>query len=730
MRRPPASLPAAPAGPVARVAVPALGRGGDRILDYRVPPELAPGVRLGSVVRVPLREREARGVVVALAPTVSEGVDPARVRALRAVEGDAVPEELLALARWLAEDALAPLAAAAAVALPPPGGEGRDSIRWAWRGEPSPRAGAAERRIAALLGEGARTRRELLAAGASPSALARLRRQGRVVAAEAPPPPPSALAAPAPPAVPLTPDQRLAAARAAAAIGRGGAFLLMGPTGSGKTEVYLEVIAQALTAGRGAILLVPEIALTPQAVDRFRRRFGDAAAVLHSAMSDPERAAAWRRLAQGRARVAIGPRSAVWAPVADLGAIIVDEEPEASYRGERVPRYDARRVAAERTARAGAALVLGSATPSLEALAAVDRGELALLRLEARAAGRPMPAVEVVDLRRERRRPGGRGGLVGAALAEGLRAAVARGEQAVLLLNRRGYHPVVVCRDCGYALRCPDCDVSLTLHADRGLVCHYCGRAGAVPALCPRCGGVHLGGLGAGTQRLVEEVGRLVPGARILRLDRDSARRRGEAERLVTAFGRGEGDILVGTQMVAKGHDLPNVTLVGVVLADQGLRYPDVRAAERTAQLLVQAAGRAGRGERPGRVILQTYDPDHAAVRAAAAHDYLAFAREEMARRRELGYPPYGAFALATVAGAREERVEAAASAVAEAGLEVQGGRVLGPAPPPVPRVGGLYLRQVLVRVDDGAAARAAARRLMAVQVAPGVRLDVTVDPA
>lgn len=732
----------APPPAVARVAVPALGRGGDRILDYRVPAELAGVTAVGSVVRVPVREREARGLVLALTEWPDPALAPGALRALRSVEPERVPGDLVDLVGWLAESSLAPLASAAGVLLPPPAPR-RRARTLAWHGpEPDPSDGPAVR-VADLLRDAPGTRADLVRAGASPSAIDRLRRDGYVVetAAVAGAPGPGTGAGAAEreageaavdrgPSIRLSAEQARCAARASAAIGSGRGFLLVGPTGSGKTEVYLETIAAALRLGRSAIVLVPEIALTPQTVDRFARRFGARVAVLHSGLTEGERHAAWRRLRQGEAQVAVGPRSAVWAPVAGLGVVVVDEEPEASYRGDRAPRYDARAVALERARRTGAVVVFGSATPSLEALQAAAEGRLERLDLGTRAGGRALPAVEIVDLRAERARPGGRGGLVTPVLARALEETLGRGEQAIILLNRRGYHPVCLCRDCGQALTCSACDVSLTLHADRGLLCHYCGRSQALPALCPHCAGPHLGGLGAGTQRLVEELGRLVPRGRVLRLDRDSVRHTGEMERILAAFARGEADVLVGTQMVAKGHDLPGVTLVGVVLADQGLRYPDLRAAERTAQLLVQAAGRAGRGSRPGRVVLQTYEPDHAAVAAAGLHDYLGFARGELERRRDLGYPPFGVLAVATLSGVVEARVDRAAHDLAAAMAGGKDGRLLGPAPPPVPRMDGRHRRQLMIVSPDGAAARAAARRLLAVALPPAVRLDVLVDPA
>jgi primosomal protein N' (replication factor Y) len=564
------------------------------------------------------------------------------------------------------------------------------------------------------------TRRHLLRLGASPHALAKLVRLGKVVEVPLPPPAPPG----ATPPLRLSPAQEDAVHAMVASMG--GRFLLYGPTGSGKTEVYLALARQVLAAGRKVLILVPEIALTPQTARRLREGLGERVEVVHSARSRGELREAWERLATGESRVAVGARSAVWAPLHPLGLVVVDEEGDPSYQSERVPRYDARRVAEERARREGATLVLASATPSLESLVRAQEGEdLALVPLPRRAE-QHVAQVVTVDLRKPGVRPRG---LLSVPLRQAMEEALARGEQAILLLNRRGLHPVCLCRDCGHTLTCPACDVSYTLYRSGQLLCHYCGRAEPVPSVCPSCRGHRLRGLGAGTERLEEEVTRLFPQARVVRLDRDRVRRPGEAERVVEAFLRHEADVLVGTQMVAQGHHLPQVTLVGVVLADQGLRYPDFRAAERTAQLLVQAAGRAGRGHRPGKVVLQTYDPQHPAILVAASGDYLAFARSEARSREELGYPPAGALGMLTARSPQPERAQEAAQRAAEVARSL-GVQVRGPAPPPVPRQGGQYRWQVLVKASSPVQARQLVREVRkALPHRKGVEWDVRVDP-
>ena len=494
---------------------------------------------------------------------------------------------------------------------------------------------------------------------------------------------------------------------------RGGAFLLHGITGSGKTEVYLRVIAEARARGLGSLILVPEIALTPQLVGRFRGRFGDAIAVLHSELSERERNDAWRNLRTGRVRLAIGARSALFAPVADLGVIVVDEEHDASFKQEEGFRYHARDMALLRAQRAGAVCVLGSATPSLESYQLTQRGKLGMLSLPQRATANELPRVEIVDLGRHRNGPSGQR-MISGPLFYAIEQCMEAGEQAILFLNRRGFAPSVRCNGCGELLGCPACSVSLTAHRGaRVLRCHYCDFSTKHEDRCFKCGSNQLLELGLGTEQLEHALGQSFPRARIARLDRDTASGEG-VEAVLDRLRRHEVDILVGTQMVTKGHDVPGVTLVGVVLADQSLGFPDFRASERTFQLLVQVAGRAGRGSRPGRVVLQTYMPEHHAVRHAQHHDYFGFLRAELAERRELGFPPFGRLIAVRVDAADEQRAARGADVLARAARSqavVQTGAisVLGPAPAPIAKLRGRYRYRLLLKGEDRAALRSVA---------------------
>ncbi|MCL6594058.1 MAG: primosomal protein N', partial [Alicyclobacillus sp.] len=424
--------------------------------------------------------------------------------------------------------------------------------------------------------------------------------------------------------------------------GRFAEFVLHGVTGSGKTEVYLQVIARCLADGGGALVLVPEIALTPQLVQRFVGRFGEQVAVLHSALSAGERRDEWLRVRCGQARVVVGARSAVFAPVQGLRLVIVDEEHEPTYKQADSPRYDARAVARWRMERAGGTLVFGSATPSLAAMRQVEQGRASLLVLPQRANGRPLPPVQVVDMRAELR--AGNRSLFSRALAEGLAAAVAAGRQAILFLNRRGFAAFLLCRHCGELLRCRHCDISLTLHhhGQRAwLQCHYCGATAPAPTDCPACHEPALRPYGAGTQQVEQIVRERWPSWRVLRMDVDTTRRKGAHEALIDQFARGEADVLIGTQMVAKGLDFPNVVFVGVVSADTMLAVPDFQAAERTFHLLTQVSGRSGRADAPGQTVVQTYQPEHYAIQAAARHDYRAFYEQERKLRAAFQYPPF-----------------------------------------------------------------------------------------
>ena len=427
--------------------------------------------------------------------------------------------------------------------------------------------------------------------------------------------------------------------------GSGGRFLLHGVTGSGKTEVYIRLIRHVLTSGRGAIVLVPEISLTPQMVDWFRGRFGDTAAVLHSRLSAGERYDEWRRIRSGEARVVIGARSAVFAPIDRLGVIIVDEEHEQSYIADSRPRYDARDVAAWRCQRDGAVLLLGSATPSIATymrcmpgVRPVNRFEL--IEMPRRVNGRPLPQVVIVDMRKELVQ--GNKSVFSGRLLSAMQECLDQGHQAILFINRRGHSTFVSCRSCGYVERCDQCDVSMTYHMSDGLEhCHYCGALRRPPSVCPQCGSRFIRYFGVGTQKVEEEVHKMLPSVTTVRMDVDTTATKDAHEKLISSFRRGDQQVLIGTQMIAKGLDFPNVTLVGIVAADLSLQVPDYRSVERTFQLITQVAGRAGRADQPGQVILQTYDPDHYGIQLAARQDYRAFyMREEQARRRGL-YPPF-----------------------------------------------------------------------------------------
>jgi primosomal protein N' (replication factor Y) len=510
-------------------------------------------------------------------------------------------------------------------------------------------------------------------------------------------------------------------------------FLLHGVTGSGKTHVYMEAIAHARAHGRGALALVPEIALTPQLAGRFRVRFGDDVAVLHSGLSERERLSEWERVRAGRAGVVVGARSAVFAPVRELGIVVVDEEHEPSYKQEDRLRYHARDLALVRAREANAVAVLGSATPSLETLRRASEGKLRTLRLPQRIDGRALPPVEIVD-RKTTLRASADPALITPALADALRETLARGEQAILYLNKRGHVRSLLCRSCGAALGCPNCSVALVLHrAGRmTLQCHLCGHE-ELPRPCAACGSEDVVPLSAGTERVEEELRELLPSARVARLDRDSAAGPGKAAALLARFARRELDVLVGTQMIAKGHDFPGVTLVGALDADGPLHLPDFRASERCVQLLSQVAGRAGRGEQPGRVLLQAFRPNEPAVRAAAAHDYEGFARAELPRRQALSFPPYARLCVVRLQGNVEERVHAAAERLASRATElIRAGEradVLGPAPAPIARIRGKHRVQLVLRAREHAPLHRLCRALEAVPLPGGVDAVFDVDP-
>ena len=476
-------------------------------------------------------------------------------------------------------------------------------------------------------------------------------------------------------------------------------FLLHGVTGSGKTEVYLNGIEAALAEDRSALLLVPEIALTPAMAGQFFARFGDRVAILHSAFTDVERSEQWRRIRSGAASVVVGTRSGVFAPVRNLGLIVVDEEHDGSYKQEENPRYNGRDVAIVRAQAAHACVVLGSATPSLESRYNAEREKYTLLELPGRIEERPMPSVELIDMRQEFLETRQQA-TFSRKLLDAIGARLENGEQTIVLLNRRGFSSFVACRSCGERVSCINCSLTLTHHKrDRRLLCHYCGYAEKIPSVCPKCQSEHIYFLGLGSEKVEEDLHRAFPTARIARLDRDTVTGKRQYETILNEFREGNYDILVGTQMIAKGHDIPNVTLVGVVSADIGLGMPDFRAAERTFQLLTQVAGRAGRGNVPGIVLIQTINPDHYAVRMAAAQDYAAFYQKELNFRRMMHYPPFSAMANVLV---RAEKKELAMRMSSELGLLLNPPpeklKIMGPAEAPVPRLKSEYRYQFLVK--------------------------------
>ena len=507
-------------------------------------------------------------------------------------------------------------------------------------------------------------------------------------------------------ALELNPEQKQACEAVVGAIGKKHSpFLLQGITGSGKTEVYLQIIQGALDMGKTAIVLVPEISLTPQMTERFIARFGEQVAILHSGLSNGEKYDEWRKVERGDAQVVVGARSAIFAPLKNLGVIIIDEEHEASYKQDSNPRYHARDVALLRAQYNQAALVLGSATPSLESRARAGKGVYQHLRLTQRA--NPLasiPEVQLIDFR----------DYIGQnetsnftpPLIEAIQDRLDKKEQVVLMLNRRGYSSFVMCRECGTVDTCPNCDISLTLHMDtKTMNCHYCGFSKEIPHVCPNCQSRSIRYYGTGTQKAYDELAELFPQASILRMDVDTTRKKGSHQALLEQFGKGEADILLGTQMIAKGLDFPNVTLVGVLNADTALNLPDFRSSERTFQLLTQVAGRAGRAEKAGQVLIQSYNPQHYAIRFAKDQDYEGFYTYEMAIRRQLGYPPYYFTIGITLSHKKEEEVVKRAYEVMDilrSGLS-DASKILGPTPKPIARTHNLYHYQILIkyRLED-----------------------------
>ena len=715
----------------------------DRLFDYEVPVALERKLAVGQLLSVPFGRREARGFAIE-AGDAGAGAGGAP-RPLKPVSGivDETPffsPSLLELVKKVAAYTASPLESVLRAALPAavlrrnarakeqlfvePGGNGPagDGVtpRQRWLAEQVARLdGGWLSQLCAELKTTPGSMRTLERLGLVKIA-ARARRRDPLAGRRVLPTRP----------LPLNDEQ---SAALAAVRGATSPVLLFGVTGSGKTEVYLQAIAAELASGRGAIVLVPEIALTPQTVQRFASRFGGRVAVLHSALSDGERYDEWHRIRAGEAHVVVGPRGAVWAPVADLGLIVVDEEHEPSYKQEDVPRYSARDVAVLRGAVEGARVVLGSATPSLESWMNVRRGKYALAAMRKRAGAGALPPVGLVDMREERELSQSGGAIFSRALLDAVRIRLERGEQTILFLNRRGYSRSFACAACGAVAECPACGVAYTYHrADRCLRCHVCGGWAELPAACPKCGATSFDCRGIGTQRAEAALGKCFPRARILRMDADSTSRRRSHDDILSAFRRGEADVLLGTQMIAKGLDFPNVTLVGVLNADASLNLPDFRAAERTYQLLAQVSGRAGRAELPGEVLVQSYDPEVPTIRAAAAGDFERFAADELKAREAAFLPP---FCHLAVVGLKSKDLRLAGAwagmyAASLGNLEGRGGLVVSDAmPSALEKADGWYRWQIVLRAPSASAIVRAWRWIASARPVPkGVRVHLDMD--
>ncbi|HSS32383.1 MAG TPA: primosomal protein N' [Solirubrobacterales bacterium] len=710
--------------------------------DYRRPAAME-DLEVGSVVRVPFGPRRILGVVVDFADA-SELPSERLAEPIEALEAGA-PPELVELGLWVAREYCSTPSRGLQLVLPPGTGTGSGRptrAKLELRAEILPageaalsdgeRLGVKQRAVLEALREGELSAPQLATAvGADRQALRRLEKRGLIATRDSHlrrAPAGSTLAAPAERPVLLPEQERAVEAIVAALDGEDGApreQLLHGVTGSGKTEVYLAAVEAALERGRGAIVLVPEIGLAPQAVARFRARLGDRFAVLHSALSAGERYDEWQRLRSGEASVCVGPRSAVFAPVRNLGLIVVDEEHDPSYKQEGDPTYDARAVAHRRAETAAAVLVAGTATPRPESWLALPR-----LELPNRVDGLRMPPVHLVDMRDADPRSGPLHAETWAAL-EGVRAA---GAKAIVMINRRGFAPWLTCRSCGHHWSCPNCDVSLIVHRHSGrLVCHHCAHVEAAPRACTECGSTTLSRAGAGTERIEALLGERLAPMPVFRLDSDTAAGRGAHARILARFGEAPSAVLVGTQMVAKGHDFPEVTLSAILDADATLRFPDFRAEERTFAMVAQLAGRSGRGAAGGEVIVQTLAPHASSIEHAARHDSAGFLAGELERRRRLHYPPFSHLVRINFSSEVEARVETAATGLAtEVRRALPGGsELLGPAP--MFRVRNRHRRRILIKADDRedtiAVIREAVERAAADRSLKEVSIGVDVDP-
>jgi primosomal protein N' (replication factor Y) len=730
----------------ATVAIPV---GVHEAFTYAIPAEMRDHVRLGTRVEVPLGTKRVTGFVVGLNGKAPEGFAVKPIRGVLDSGDSALIPEIVELCRWAAEYYIAPLGLMLKVALPSnmaarakPGDELRDAVgvrydRWAiWTAEGGcPPLTAKQQAIVDQLKNGPQPVAALNGSDGVIATLAkknviRIERRARKHTLDA-----FLSGHEAVEEFRYSKEQQHAIDAIKKSFGTFAPFLLEGVTGSGKTEVYIEVMREVVRRGEQAILLVPEISLTPVFAARLKQRFGERIAILHSNLSASERYDQWWRAHRGEVDVAIGPRSALFTPFQKLGVIVVDEEGDGAYKQDETPRYNARDLAVVRAQIRKIPVILGSATPSLESRENAQRGKYTLLQMKSRVEARPLPDADVIDLRNERGEKEDRGFVIfSAPLKEAMQTTFAAGEQSMILINRRGYAPYLLCRECGHDFRCRDCSVTMTVHRRAGLlICHYCGLRSKIAEKCPICQGEVLQPVGFGTEKVEERFRRDFPGIEVDVLDRDSTRKRGELVRILDRFRTGKTQALIGTQMLSKGHHFPDVTLTAVLNADSILGYPDFRSAEKTFYLLTQVAGRAGRGERRGRVLIQTAFPTHYAIQHALRHDYEEFYKSEIEFRQTFHYPPATSMIAILFRGENVTFVERAAG---EAGRKLEkaieplaGTRMQGPAPAPLSRIKGVYRYQILLRSAQRTALRRAVEAVMIGRKWSGVDWAIDVDP-
>ncbi len=683
----------------------------DREFDYRIPAHLRSVIRVGTQVVVPFKSRELRGFVVGLA---GKSAFDGKLKEITGMVGEKplIPDSIMKLAYWIADYYCAPIEHAVRTVLPSAvrkrGAQHKKQLVVSLTGRvPETITARQDEIFQTLQAHGAMTLSELKErCGCTDSPVRTLEKHGLVTIEESTilRDPHAGLELLRTKPFGLMVEQREALNRIKAQMDRKnpGTVLLHGVTGSGKTEVYLQAIQHALNQDKGAIVLVPEISLTPQTVDRFRSRFGDCVAVLHSCLSEGERHDEWHRIRNGEARIAIGARSALFAPVEKPGLIVIDEEHEPTYKQDESPRYNARDVAVMRGHLENCCVVLGSATPSLESFNNVKEGRYELAEMLQRVDDRSMPLMRIVDMRIEAEKEG-RPHIFSRELVQGIYDRLDHREQVILFLNRRGFSSSLQCEKCGYVAECKSCSISMTYHKRaHKLLCHICGAEAAVPNCCPDCSDPDFKYAGMGTEKIEEVLEKLCPNARVARMDSDTMRRKDSYRTVLEQFRLGRIDILLGTQMIAKGLDFPNVTLVGVLYADMSLHVPDFRAGERTFQLLTQVAGRAGRGEKAGEVIVQAYTPHHPAIQAARSLDYDGFCSQDLEFRRELSYPPFSHLVLMTFRGESEADVMAASDGFSERLEAILPDSVIHspPVPAPLARAKGHYRYQILLRCE------------------------------